>query len=108
MPWPVTNRDLVANTKIASDPVTMERTYIAEPLLNVIPEKPDNVRIKKYHQKWTIQPLVNGNVHVILEGFIDPGGNVPAWIYNMIVPETPFKAIKSLRDRVLSNKAVKY
>jgi hypothetical protein len=107
MPWPVTNRDLVANTKIVSDPISRERSFTAEPLLNVIPENTDIVRIRRYHQQWIIQPLDNGNVHVILEGFVDPGGNVPAWLYNMIVPDAPFRSIHSLRERVLSNKAVK-
>jgi hypothetical protein len=104
MPWPITNRDLVADTRITSDPLTGERTFTAGPLGNVVPEKPDLVRIKNYHQKWTVQPLDKGNVHVMLEGFIDPGGNVPAWAYNMLVPETPLKAIRSLRERVLSKK----
>ena len=107
MPWPITNRDLVADTRITSDPLTGVRTFSAGPLANVVPEKQDLVRINKYHQKWTVQPLENGNVHVMLEGFIDPGGNVPAWVYNLIVPETPFKAIHSLRERVLSKKPAK-
>ena len=108
MPWPLTNRDLVAQTIIASDIVTGEKTFTAEPLFNVVPEKQGIVRINQYHQKWTVQPLANGNIHIILEGFIDPGGNVPAWAYNMIVPETPLKAIRSLRERVILNKPAKY
>ncbi|MEI6059659.1 MAG: START domain-containing protein [Bacteroidota bacterium] len=108
MPWPLTNRDLVAETKIEKNPVNGEWTFIAEPLFNIVPEKDNIVRISKYYQKWTVQPKENGNVHVILEGFINPGGNVPAWAYNMIVPETPYKTIRSLRERVLSNKPAKY
>ena len=108
MPWPLTNRDLVAETRIVTDPLTGDRTFVAEPLFKVIPEKNDIVRINNYHQKWTVQPMAKGNVHVILEGFIDPGGDVPAWAFNLIVPETPLKAIRSLRTRVLSNKPAKY
>ena len=108
MPWPITNRDLVADTRITSDRLTGERTFTAGPLANVVTEKTDLVRIKYYHQKWTVQPLDKGNVHVMLEGFIDPGGNVPAWVYNMLVPETPYKAIRSLRERVLSKKPAKH
>jgi hypothetical protein len=108
MPWPLTNRDLVAETKIASNLVTGEKTFAAEPLFNVVPEKQGIVRIKQYHQKWTVEPLANGNVRIILEGFIDPGGSISDWVYNMIVPETPLKAIRSLRERVISNKPAKY
>ena len=108
MPWPLTNRDIVAVTIMATDPVTGDKTFTADPLLNTVPENPNLVRISRYHQKWTIQSLGKGDVCVILEGFIDPSGNIPDWVYNMIVPETPFKAIRLLRERVLSNIPAKY
>ncbi len=104
MPWPLTNRDLVAKTRIATDPVSGNHTFTAEPLPNTIPEKTNLVRIRNYRQTWTVQLMGNGNVHVSLEGFIDPGGNIPAWAYNMIVAETPLRALRSLRERVLSAK----
>jgi hypothetical protein len=107
MPWPISDRDLVAYTTIAIDPASRAKTYTADPLSNVVPENPDIERIHKYHQKWTIRPLEYGNVHVILDGYVDPGGNVPAWLYNMIVSDAPFKSIHSLRERVFSNKTVK-
>lgn len=102
--WPLTNRDLALQATISTDPVTGVRTVIAKPLLNVVPEKKDLVRIKKYWQKWTVQPLDNGYVHVTLEGFVDPTGNVPSWLFNMVVTETPFNALSSLRERTLSAK----
>jgi len=51
------------------------------------------VRINKYRQKWIVQPLGNVKVHVILEGLIDPGGNVPTWVLNMLITEMPSKTI---------------
>ena len=104
MPWPLTNRDLVAETIITSDPVTGDYYFTANPLPDKVPEKQKLVRIKKYQQTWTVQPLEKGFVHVILEGSIDPGGNIPTWFYNMVVAETPMRAIHSLRARVLSGK----
>ena len=102
--WPLTNRDLALEASISTDPVTGIRTVMAKPLVNVVPEKKDLVRIKNYWQKWTVQPLDNGYVHVTLEGFIDPTGNVPSWLFNMFVTETPFNALYALRERALSNK----
>ena len=49
--WPVTDRDLVVDALITTDSVTGIRVMEAKPLLNVIPEKSDLVRIKKYWQK---------------------------------------------------------
>ncbi len=100
VPWPLTNRDLCVEAKITTDPATGTRTIFAQPLLNVIAENPDRIRIKKYWQKWTITPADKGIVHVTLEGFVDPGGSVPAWLYNMVITETPMRVIRSVRDRV--------
>ena len=102
--WPLSNRDLALEARISTDPVTGVRTVVAKPLLNVVPENKDLVRIKKYWQKWTVQPLANSYVHVTLEGFIDPTGNVPSWLFNMFATETPYNALHALRERALSDK----
>lgn len=103
VPWPLSDRDLVVDARISVNPVTKEETIMAQPLLNVIPEKPDLIRIKKYWQKWTVTPISPGLVRVTLEGFVDPGGNVPSWLYNMVITDTPLKVIKEVRKRVEVN-----
>jgi hypothetical protein len=104
MPWPITDRDLAVNATVKRDTISGEYSVTSTPLLKVIPEKPDLVRIKKYWQKWTFKPLDKGNVQIYLEGFVDPGGNVPSWIYNMLVTEMPLRTMGLLRERVLSDK----
>jgi hypothetical protein len=97
VPWPITDRDLVVDAIITTDPITGVRIVEARPLSNVIPERTDRIRIKKYWQTWTITPKPDGTIHVILEGFVDPGGSIPAWLYNMVITETPWKVIKSVK-----------
>jgi hypothetical protein len=97
VPWPIADRDLVVDSRITIDPVTGARYIEARSLLNVIPENPDLIRIKKYWQKWTLIPVEEGLVHIILEGSVDPGGSVPAWLSNMVITETPFKVIRSVK-----------
>ena len=105
MPWPLTDRDMVVDTRITTNSATGERIVQAKPLVSAaVPEKEGIVRIRNYWQKWTIQPLDKGNLRVTLEGYIDPGGSVPAWFYNLVITETPLRAIRSLRDRALSPK----
>ncbi len=99
-PWPVTDRDLCVDATITTDPVTGIRTVSAVPLLNVIPENPDYVRIKHYKQSWTLIPNGNGVVHAILEGSVDPGGHVPDWVYNMVITETPLKIMRGIKQRL--------
>ncbi len=100
VPWPLTDRDLAVDATITTDPVTKIRTINSVPLMNVIPLKPDLVRITKYWQKWTVEPKANGVVHVVLEGFVDPAGKVPAWLYNMVITDTPLKIIHGIQGRL--------
>lgn len=103
MPWPVTDRDLTVESVIKMDTTTGKYTVSSHPVSKVIPQNPDLVRITKYWQIWTVQPMDKGFLHITLEGAIDPGGNIPSWVYNMLVTEMPLKTIRSLRDRTLSS-----
>lgn len=104
LPWPFSSRDLVLETRISMDTITGDRIVFSKPLDNVLAEKPGKVRITKYWQKWTIHPMDKGYVHIILEGFVDPAGNIPSWLYNPVITETPVKVMKAMRERVLSDK----
>jgi len=100
VPWPFTNRDLVADVTISEDSATGIRTVYSHPLTDAVPEKPGLIRVTNYWQKWTIQPLTNGMIHLTLEGFIDPAGSVPAWLYNMVIIDTPLRLLREVQKRV--------
>jgi hypothetical protein len=99
-PWPVTDRDLCVEVSMTKDTVTGERKINAFALNGVIPERKNMDRIKDYWQTWIITPTGQENSDVVLEGFVDPAGNIPAWIANMLIIETPIKAIKGLKDKM--------
>ncbi|MCX6269537.1 MAG: hypothetical protein NTW16_19650 [Bacteroidetes bacterium] len=99
-PWPVADRDLCAEALITTDPVTGVRKISAKPLPGVIPERPDLVRIRNYWQTWTLEPVSRNVIHVVLEGYVDPGGSVPDWVYNMVITETPLKIIRGIKQRL--------
>jgi hypothetical protein len=100
VPWPLSDRDLCVDARVTTDPVTGKRVISATPLPNMIPEKPECVRIKKYWQRWTIIPMDKGVIRLILEGFVDPGGSVPDWLYNMVITDTPLKVMRGVKARV--------
>jgi hypothetical protein len=100
VPWPMTDRDLCVQAHIFTDTAKGYRTVFAEPLADQVPEKDGIVRIKRYWQKWTIQDKGNNRVHLTLEGFVDPAGNVPAWLYNMVITDTPLKIMRGIKKRV--------
>jgi len=100
VPWPLLDRDLCVDARISIDPVTGTKVILARPLPDVIPEKPDIVRIKNYWQRWILEPLPGEMVRLTLEGFVDPGGIVPAWLYNMIITDTPLNLMGEVKKRV--------
>jgi uncharacterized membrane protein len=100
LPLPVTDRDLCVDVTITIDKVTGERKINAVALNGVIPERNGLVRIKDYRQTWTIIPTGKEMTHVILEGFVDPAGTIPNWISNMLIIESPIKAISGLKERM--------
>ncbi|MEI6173965.1 MAG: hypothetical protein WCR01_09445 [Bacteroidota bacterium] len=99
-PWPVTDRDLCSEARITTDSVTGIRKIYSKPLDGVIPEKPGLVRIEEYWQLWTLTPTGKNVVHVELEGYVDPAGSVPDWIYNMVITDTPLKIIRGIKLRL--------
>jgi hypothetical protein len=101
LPWPLTNRDLVSTVQIKQDSVTGIKTLFTTPLLNIVPQRTDMVRITEYWERWTIQPLDSGMIHLTLEGYIDPGGDVPAWLYNIVVVDIPLKLLQRVREQAI-------
>ncbi len=98
--WPLSDRDFYVNVVITTDSASGEKIVYAKPLNDSIPEREGIVRIRKYWQKWTLKPIDSSSVHAVLEGFVDPGGSVPAWLYNMVIVETPLKVMGGIKKRV--------
>lgn len=100
VPWPLSDRDLCVEAKVTVNPLTGEKVVYAKPLTDAVPERPGIVRIRNYWQKWTLKPVGKNSVQAILEGFVDPGGSVPSWLYNMVIVDTPLKVMRGIKERV--------
>jgi hypothetical protein len=100
VPWPFTDRDMASDVVISKDTASGIRVVLSRPLPGVIPEKPGLIRITNFWQKWTLRPLNNGTVSVTLEGFVDPAGKVPAWLYNLVIIDSPLKLMREVEKRV--------
>jgi START domain len=103
MPWPSTDRDIVAINKITQNSVTKE--VISEDICNSkgLAEKKDLVRIKDFYAKWTFTPTANG----IKGTYIfhsDPGGDLPAAVVNLFIDEGPVNSIKGLKNMLKLDK----
>jgi hypothetical protein len=97
VPWPFTDRDLGVKAEITDDAITGARMLVASSEPELVPQNPDLVRIVNYWQRWTITPKDNSMVHLTVEGFADPAGDIPAWIANMAITDTPLNMLREIR-----------
>ncbi len=98
--WPLTDRDLCVDATVSINPAKGVYRITAGPLPGVVPEHKDMVRIKEYRQSWTIESAGNNLSHVVLEGYVDPAGSIPDWIYNMVITDSPITVISGVRQRM--------
>jgi hypothetical protein len=100
VPWPFKDRDLCVEGTISTDPKTGTKFIKAVACPTAVPENEDYVRMTKYWQYWTIEPKDVGIVHVTMEGYADPAGDIPGWVANLAVTDTPMNILTTLREIV--------
>ena len=100
LPWPVTDRDLCVEAITAIDPVTGISTITAIPLPSLVPENKEMIRIRDYHQTWTVKPVGKDLTYVELEGYADPSGKIPDWLSNMLIVDSPFTVISNVKIKM--------
>jgi hypothetical protein len=98
MPWPFKDRDLSANVTTTVNPVSGECRTIAVPLTGVCAERKNMTRIKDYRQVWTVTPVGNNRAQVELEFYVDPAEELPNWLLNMVLIDSPIHSINTIRQ----------
>lgn len=95
VPFPFDNRQVVEHCKT---------TYLANGVIRIdLKEKNDAlptddryVRMALSRGYWILTPL-NEGTSVEYSFLADPSGNIPAWLANQFIVDSPFKTIKGLR-----------
>ncbi len=100
-PWPVTDRDIVIETKIDIDPGNRGFTINMKAMdTQLVPVKSDRVRIRKMKGVWTIRKTGKRRIRVTYNLTVDPGGSLPDWLANRTSRESPYKSLLNLRKMV--------
>ncbi|RDC63959.1 START domain-containing protein [Adhaeribacter pallidiroseus] len=98
MPWPVTDRDLVAENKIHSVAENGQVTIEVHSLKDYLPEKQGYVRVPYSEASWDILPLPNNKTKITYIFRVDPGGAIPAWLVNATIATGPYNSFMKLRE----------
>ncbi|MGF7079354.1 START domain-containing protein [Mucilaginibacter sp. UYCu711] len=100
MPWPVSNRDFIAHLKVTQDEATKAVTVDAPCLPNMVPVKPNIIRIANSKGKWVLYPVNKQEVKIIYTLHADPGGSIPAWLTNLFVTQGPSQSFKKFKVHI--------
>jgi hypothetical protein len=99
LPWPFKNRDLCVNVTTTIDHSIGEYKLTAVPLSSSkIAISNEFVRINDYWQEWKVSPIDKNKSHVELEFYINPGTNLPNWLVNMVLSDSPINVINAMRN----------
>lgn len=101
LPWPVSDRDVVALVKWHQNKKTLAVTMRAHAVTGVMPRQQGLVRVTRAETRWTFMPAGHGMVKVTTEAHINPGGPIPAWVVNWLIVSSPYKTLSNMR-RILA------
>jgi hypothetical protein len=103
-PWPVTDREIISRSTAYMDPETSEAFIKIECLPDFLPEDERYVRVRQMEGAWNILPLSENSCRVVFRLHIEPAGEIPSWLANIAVIDTPYHTICNLRDMVKREK----
>ncbi len=103
-PWPVSDREIITRSQGYTDPETSEIFIKLECMANFLPKNDKYVRVPELEGAWNIIPLSEKQCRVVFRLHIEPGGEIPAWLANIAVIDTPYHTLVNLREMVKKEK----
>lgn len=100
LPWPVANRDFIAQLRATQDAKTKVVTIDGPVVPDFVPVKEGIVRVTRSVGKWVITPLGPHHVKITYTLRLDPGGDLPAWLFNLFVTKGPTESFKNLKAQL--------
>ena len=100
-PLTIPDRDSVIHCII--EPYTAKRGYMLHRLSaapTYIPETPGLVRVQAQDMIIKFTPVGKDKTRLEAEGYIDPGGNMPAWAINFVQRSAPYVSMLGLQRMV--------
>lgn len=95
LPWPFDNRDMTTTMKVSFSSDTIR---LATKLTKAKqPQTKGLVAVTAYDEVTTLIKIDDDHVRMIMEGYFEPGGSLPAWLMNMFLSEGPYESIINIK-----------
>ena len=114
LPFPVVDREFILHTKISRNPVNGAVTVYSEARPDYCLQQQTShcqlikhsslVRIRHSHGSYLLEPVKKGLTKFTWTQHTDPGGNLPAWLVNIMIREVPYLTLQSLRKKATEKK----
>lgn len=105
MPFPVKDRDILAEVTWDRDPITGVVTGYGRATRNIMATSNDKIRIEDATMIWELTPLRNGKSKVRSYAHADLAGSVPVWILNLLSVEVPLKTLNGLKRIIVKRES---
>jgi hypothetical protein len=103
-PWPISDREIISRSQGYIDPETSEVFIKLEAVPDYLPLDDRYVRVRQVEGAWNILPLGENSCRVVFRLHIEPGGEIPAWLANIAVIDTPYHTLNNMRQMVKKEK----
>lgn len=95
-PWPFRDRELITCVETTfEDSLTIINIYSCS---DRVPENEDYLRLQAVESKWQLRELSDSVLEVQYQTWIDPAGNVPAFIFNRELIKNTKSDLKKLQQ----------
>ena len=94
-PFPFKDRDLTIESSHHID-----NTGVFHSTSHALPNQVDssNIAITHFDARWKVTPIGRNEINIEYEVQTEPGGVIPAWLYNLAVDLGPFKTMQNLKE----------
>ncbi|PCI79681.1 MAG: hypothetical protein COB20_04275 [SAR86 cluster bacterium] len=106
MPFPVKDRDVLAQVKWTQNSATFEVEMNSVATVGKIDDVRGRLRLTKAVASWNFAPQADGSVLISNQAHINPGSALPGWVTNMLLIDAPFETMRSFVNEVRNSKYV--
>lgn len=95
--WPASDRDILVKAVVLQDKQNGAVTVQTTGRPDDAPEQSRYVRIPMLENSFLVEPLEDGWIRVTFTTHMDPGGQVPAWVANIVATDAPIRTLEGLK-----------
>jgi START domain len=105
LPGPFKDRDMVLEVRYSNPPQDSKPLIHIKSIPGYLAEKKDIIRVPKLSALWEIVPLPDKKMQVTYTLLVDPGGDLPPALYNLLATEGPYDSFMEL-SKILHSKNI--